>query len=82
MEHMTEEELIAWEERHENAVMWWGRWGALVWVLGTGSLIAILSGSVMNFWVLVALTAVAWLMKRRSERDHEALHDEYEGHEQ
>lgn len=77
-EEMTEDELLAWEERHLSLITWEGRWNAMATVFLTASLVLALF---MNQYLAAAAAcgfALVFLIARNvCITRHVAIHDEY-----
>lgn len=79
MEHLTEDELVAWEERHDEVVVWGRRWGFVTIIIFSAALTTIvLDGSSLATVVLNVLGGVGLLAQFYYHRKHMALHVEIE----
>lgn len=80
MERLTEDELVAWEERHDSIAAWEGTWRKLTIIIALIGLYLTLFtdhlvlGCAFSFgsWIFVAAMAVCW---RRHYRMHEERGD-------
>lgn len=76
-EDMTEDELVAWEDEHDDVVKWGDRWSLLGIGLSIVSLVTIIFAySFVGNTVLILLLGVAILMQLHYQRRHIKLHQD------
>lgn len=75
MEHLTEDELIDWENRHDEVISWLHRWTLLSVILSSACIATVVfSDSVAAWLVMLALALIALVMQRRYINKDAALH--------
>lgn len=77
LEDFTEDELLAWEERHDNLIAWGSMWSALSTIFLVTSLVLVLivDQATAGLWI-VCLSLTCQLAKLVCDKKHFGMHEE------
>lgn len=76
MGHLTEEEQMAWENWHDEIVLWGTRWAMLTQLLCVLTLVSVPFAPLTQAIILCVLTLIGSAVTRHYARKHEWWHRE------